>query len=107
MHLFLIDAIGPFFRGYDWRTINWSKIPFAHLALDGPHSDAQWARIREDLETFCAAVLMRRKRGYRAIDRLLTLNGLSLIYRIIAKRRPQWIPAFAKESAIGVDTVFR
>ena len=50
---------------------------------------------------------MRRKRGYRVIDRLLTLHGLSLIYRVIAKRRPHWIPTFAKESAMGVDTVFR
>jgi hypothetical protein len=53
------------------------------------------------------AVLMRRQRGYRVIDRLLTLHGLSLIYRVIAKRRPHWIPGFAKESAMGVDTVFR
>jgi hypothetical protein len=56
---------------------------------------------------WAVAVLMRRKRGYRVIDRLLTLHGLSLIFRVIAKRRPQWIPTFAKESAMGVDTVFR
>lgn len=54
MQLFLIDAIGPFFRGYHRRTINWSKIPFYHLHLDGPDHDAQWARIREDLDAFCA-----------------------------------------------------
>ena len=53
------------------------------------------------------AVLMRRQRGYRVIDRLVTLNALSMIYRVIAKRRPHWIPGFAKESAMGVDTVFR
>lgn len=53
MHLFLIDAIGPFFRGYELRTINWSKIPFEHLKLDGPGHDVQWARIREDLDAFC------------------------------------------------------
>ena len=56
MHLFLIDAIGPFFRGYERRTINWSKIPFERLKLDGPESSAQWARIREDLDAFCAKV---------------------------------------------------
>ena len=28
-------------------------------------------------------------------------------YRIIAKRRPQWVPSFAKDSAMGVDVVFR
>lgn len=53
MHLFLIDAIGPFFRGYARRTINWSKVPFEHLKLDGPEHEAQWARIREELGVFC------------------------------------------------------
>jgi hypothetical protein len=53
------------------------------------------------------ALLMRRQRGYRLVDRLFTLNGLSLIYRFISKRRPQWIPQFARESAMGVDTIFR
>lgn len=52
-------------------------------------------------------LLMRRKRGYRVIDRILILHVLSLIYRVIARRRPQWIPKFARESAMGVDVVFR
>jgi hypothetical protein len=52
-------------------------------------------------------LLMRRQRGYRIIDRILTLHGLSLIYRVVAKRRPHWIPSFAKDSAMGVDTVFK
>jgi hypothetical protein len=50
---------------------------------------------------------MRRKRGYRFIDRILTLHVLSMIYRVIARRRPNWIPKFARESAMGVDAVFR
>jgi hypothetical protein len=52
-------------------------------------------------------LLFRRKRGYRLVDRIVTLHLLSMIYRLIAKRRPQWVPAFAKESAMGVDVVFR
>ena len=52
-------------------------------------------------------VLMRRRRGYRLIDRLLILHVLSMIYRVIALRKPHWIPGFAKESAMGVDVVFR
>lgn len=51
--------------------------------------------------------LMRRQRGYRMVDRLVILNGLSLIYRVIAARRPHWIPGFASKSAMGVDVVFR
>lgn len=52
-------------------------------------------------------LLMRRQRGYRLLDRVLTLHTLSLIYRVVARRRPHWIPSFAKDSAMGVDTVFR
>jgi hypothetical protein len=52
-------------------------------------------------------ILMRRRRGYRIIDRLLTLHLLSMIYRVIAWRKPHWIPGFAKESAMGVDVVFK
>jgi len=52
-------------------------------------------------------LLFRRQRGYRIVDRLVTLHLLSMIYRVIAKRRPGWIPKFARESAMGVDAVFR
>jgi hypothetical protein len=52
-------------------------------------------------------LVLRRRRGYRIIDRLLTLHLLSVIYRLIAWKKPQWIPSFAKESAMGVDVVFR
>lgn len=65
MNLFLIDAIGPFFRGYPRRTINWSKIPFEHLKLDGPESGAQWEQIRADLDVFCARAAAM---GYNAVS---------------------------------------
>ncbi len=52
-------------------------------------------------------LLMRRQRGYRVIDRILVLHGLAMIYRVIARRRPEWIPRFARESAMGVDVVFK
>ena len=65
MELALIDAIGPFFRGYQKRRINWSKIPFAHLATTGPECEAQWNAIRADLETFAAKVSLL---GYNAVS---------------------------------------
>lgn len=52
-------------------------------------------------------LLMRRRRGYRIVDRLLILHVLSMIYRVVALRKPHWIPGFVKESAMGVDVVFR
>ncbi len=50
---------------------------------------------------------MRRRRGYRVVDRLIVLSVLSVIYRFIALRKPHWVPGFAKKSAMGVDVVFR
>jgi hypothetical protein len=50
--IFLIDAIGPFFRGCGGRRTNWSKIPFARLATEGEARAAQWDGIREDLRRF-------------------------------------------------------
>ncbi|MGJ8632944.1 MAG: hypothetical protein ACSHX7_03420 [Luteolibacter sp.] len=52
MELFLIDAIGPFFRGYEKRRINWSKIPFTHLKTEGEEAQAQWQKITEDMRSF-------------------------------------------------------
>ncbi len=64
-----------------------------------------WLRYRH--LRWALAVLMRRKSGYRLVDRIFTLHGISLIYRVIAKRRPHWIPSFAKDSAMGVESVMR
>lgn len=73
-------------------------------------------RIKTDFKPFwlhprylgwAAALLLRRKRGYRIIDKLLILHVLSVIYRVVAVRKPHWISGFAKESAMGVDVVFR
>jgi hypothetical protein len=52
-------------------------------------------------------LLFRRQRGYRLVDRIVTLHLLSLIYRVISRRRPDWIPGFARDSAMGMDAVFR
>lgn len=60
----LIDAIGPFFRGDSRRRINWSKIPFSRLPVEGPEADARWEEIRRD---FCAFVERARGMGYNAI----------------------------------------
>jgi hypothetical protein len=65
MELALIDGIGPFFRGYQKRRINWSKIPFPHLATAGPAYTPQWRAIHEDLEIFARRV---SSLGYNAVS---------------------------------------
>lgn len=70
MERFLIDATGPFFRGYEKRRINWSKIPFLHLATHGTERRPQWDRIGEDLKRFAGEV---SRMGYNAV----TLDDLA------------------------------
>jgi len=70
MELFLIDAIGPFFRGYDKSRINWSKIAFPHLKTTGPEAEAQWQRIHDDMREFARNVSAL---GYNAV----TLDDLA------------------------------
>ena len=54
--IFLIDAIGPFFRNYTKRRINWSKIPFQHLRLDPKHRRTQFDQIAADMRLFASEV---------------------------------------------------
>lgn len=67
MEIFLIDAIGPFFKGYDPQRINWSKIPFTHLATA---DDTRWAEIEADLRRFAREVSAQ---GYNCV----TLDDLA------------------------------
>ncbi len=55
MNLLLIDGIGPFFRGYARRRINWSKIPFDNLENQGDFDAARFTGVREDFERFADA----------------------------------------------------
>ena len=70
MELFLIDAIGPFFRNYEKNRINWSKIPFSHLLTTGPQAAEQWQQIHQDMRDFAREVSAL---GYNAV----TLDDLA------------------------------
>lgn len=70
MDWFVIDAIGPFFRGYDKPRINWSKIPFPHLMTSGDGMRAQWDQIAIDLRRFATAA---KADGYNTV----TLDDLA------------------------------
>ena len=62
MELFLIDATGPFFRNYDRKRVNWSKIPFTHL--DSATED-DWAAMENELDQFAWRVA---RQGYNAVS---------------------------------------
>ena len=65
MDIFLIDAIGPFFRDVKKGRINWSKIPFQHLQTDEEQRRPQFDRIARDLELFAGRV---SSVGYNAVS---------------------------------------
>ncbi len=88
MELALIDGIGPFFRGLDQRRINWSKIPFGHLATSGEGRAAQWTGIRADFETLAGKVAAL---GYNAV----TLDDLAHL-----ADHPWFEPALRERNAV-------
>jgi hypothetical protein len=52
-------------------------------------------------------LMVRKKRGYRLFDHFFTLSLLGYVYRIFRARAPQALPAFMRESAMGVDVLFK
>lgn len=90
MKWFLLDGMGPFFRGYETRRINWSKIPFNRLTLSGPERRANWNLVAEDLRRLAAEAVAA---GFNA----LSMDDL-------AHLAPH--PAHAADVAAGI-TVFR
>ncbi|MDB6077444.1 MAG: hypothetical protein JWO82_1191, partial [Akkermansiaceae bacterium] len=81
-----------------------------------PREDRQRFRIKLSFEPFrmqphtlgwLSALLLRRRRGYRLIDRLFTLNLLGVLFRVFKPRRKKDMPKFLRKSAMGVETLFR
>ncbi len=71
--LFLLDAIGPFFRACRSRRINWSKIPFRAIEEDGRIAPARAQQIRDDFRRLADAAA---RIGFSA----LTLDDLAHLY---------------------------
>lgn len=55
--LYLIDAIGPFFPGYERFRINWSKLPWIRFQeMEAEELRESFLQVREDMRTFCRSV---------------------------------------------------
>ena len=106
MKLFLIDGIGPFFKGLDKRRVNWSKTPFRHLEKDGYPDPVRMAAITGEFSVLMdkAAAL-----GFNAV----TLDDLAhlalhpsyspeLRNRVLAYREA-FAPLFDKAAAAGLS----
>lgn len=72
MQLRIIDAIGPFFLGYDKPLINWSKIPFDNLEQANQFDWHKFSAISAAFAEFCGKAALL---GFNAI----TLDDLAHI----------------------------
>lgn len=71
--LFLLDAIGPFFRAAPPGRVNWSKIPFAALERDGSVRRELFPQIRDDFRLICERAAAH---GFNA----LSMDDLAHLY---------------------------
>jgi hypothetical protein len=89
----------------------------AAYKLRWPRSHRQRYRLRTSFEPlpvkvrtmrWLLALVLRRQRGYRPVlDHLFTLRVLSWTYRLFRARHEEKLPKLARETAMGVDTLFR
>ncbi len=54
-----------------------------------------------------AAILLRRRRGYRLLDQVITLRLAGVAWRALRPRDPAAMPKFLRKSAMGVDALFK
>jgi len=62
--LLLVDGIGPFFRHYKEKRINWSKIPFASIETEDGLKREVLGSVPDDFRTF---VRRAKQIGYNAV----------------------------------------
>jgi hypothetical protein len=81
-----------------------------------PRPGRQRYRIKTSLAPFHAkrrllrwsvALLLRKRRGYRIIDRLFTLDLLGMLYLLFRPAARRSLPKYLRKSAMGIDAVLR
>ena len=64
-------------------------------------------KVKRQTLGWLSTLLLRRKRGYRLIDHVFTLNLLGIILRLFRPGKSKAVPKFLRKSAMGVDALFR
>ena len=54
-----------------------------------------------------ARILLRRRRGYRWMDRIFTLHLAGIVFRILRQRDSVAMPKVMRKSAMGIDALFK
>lgn len=82
--------------------------PRAHRQRYRIKTSFEPVELRRQTLSWLVRILVRRRQGYRTLlDRIFTLNVLSLLYRLFHTRHQQAIPKFLRTTAMGIDSVFR
>ena len=79
------------------------KHPARHYTV---RMDFRPARLARNTIARVLRILIRRERGYRWMDRIITLRLLSWLYPLF-RSRTKMLPDFAHDRAMGIDTVFK
>lgn len=100
--LYLLDAIGPFFRDGPATRLNWSKIPFPHLERQGRVDRDRFARIRDDFARLCDQAA---RYGFNALslDDLAHLADHPAYPRRLRERLADYREEYARLFAIAAE----
>lgn len=106
MNLFLIDAIGPFFLGYEKRVVNWSKIPFVNLEKEGGLDAEKAERILTAMKGFLERVSAM---GYNAVtlDDIAHLISFDFYPETYAKKIKQYQDLYRKIFSMAAEQEIR
>jgi hypothetical protein len=114
-HLVLL-ARKYYFLSYDEELAGRIRDAKKEYKLRWPKEFRQRYRIKVSFTPFpvrrrtlglVASLLLRRKRGYRWVDRIFILHLSGLAYRLLRPRDPASMPKFLRKSAMGVDVLFK
>lgn len=88
----------------DLRDRYRARYPQRHYAV---HLDFRPLRLRSAHVRRILLLLVRRQRGYRLVDRLVTVKLLGLLYHALGPLARRMVPSEVRRSAMGIETVLR
>ena len=69
-------------------------------------NDFSPSRLKRRTLSWGGRVMLRRRQAYRFLDYAFVLTLLGFVYRAFTRVKPEALPEFVRESAMGVDSLF-
>jgi hypothetical protein len=105
-----------YFQPYDPELADRIQEAKTAYKIRWPKAQRQRYRIKISFSPFplrsrtlalAAGILLRKKRGYRWVDRVFTLHLAGFAYRALRPKDPAAMPKFFRKSAMGVEVLFK